>query len=166
MTDRLRIRVLHGPNLNLLGTREPGVYGRVTLAEIDRGLIALGDELGCEVIASQHNGEGELVEAIHGAAGFDGVVINPAAYTHTSVAVRDALVAVGVPFVEVHLSNVYAREPFRHHSTVADVAVGRIMGFGAASYLLGLRAILGAARDRGGRDAAAPTPPAPARRGE
>lgn len=154
MSERLRVRVLHGPNLNLLGTREPEVYGRATLAEVDADLVALGVELGCEVVASQHNGEGELVDAIQGAARFDGVLINPAAYTHTSVAIRDALVAVGVPFVEVHLSNVHAREPFRHHSTLADVALGRIMGFGPASYLLGLRALVGAVRERAVRDAA------------
>ncbi|PIE18515.1 MAG: type II 3-dehydroquinate dehydratase [Proteobacteria bacterium] len=137
--------MLHGPNLNLLGTREPGVYGMVTLGQIDRRLERLAIELGCELTASQHNGEGDLVHAIQRAAtdGSDGIVINPAAYTHTSVAVRDALSAVGLPAVEVHLSNVYKRESFRHKSLVADLVVGRIMGFGADSYALGLRALIG-----------------------
>jgi len=140
-----RVTVLHGPNLNLLGRREPGIYGAVTLEAVDRALVALGAELGVEVVTAQHNAEGALVEAVHRCLddGSVGLVINPAAYTHTSVAVRDALLAVGLPAVEVHLSNVYAREAFRHHSTIADVVVGRIMGFGADSYLLGLRALVG-----------------------
>ncbi|MCB9731417.1 MAG: type II 3-dehydroquinate dehydratase [Deltaproteobacteria bacterium] len=141
----MAIRVLHGPNLNLLGTREESIYGALTLAAIDARLAALAGELGVAVTASQHNGEGALVDAIQGCGGgaFAGILINPAAYTHTSVAIRDALLAVAVPAVEVHLSNVYAREAFRHHSTIADVVVGRLMGFGPDSYLLGLRALVG-----------------------
>jgi 3-dehydroquinate dehydratase-2 len=139
----VRILVLHGPNLNLLGVREPGVYGGETLASIDEGLTLLGRELGVEVESFQSNGEGSRVEAIHGARGrVDGIVFNPAAYTHTSVALRDALLAVAIPFVEVHLSNVHAREPFRRRSLLADVAVGTLSGFGAESYRLGLRGLL------------------------
>lgn len=137
----LRIGVLHGPNLNLLGTREPERYGRATLAEIDADLDRLGAELGVELRHFQSNHEGSLVDEIHNGA--DGFVVNPAAYTHTSVALRDALLAVGAPFVEVHLSNVHARERFRRKSLLADVAVGTVCGFGADSYLLGLRALVG-----------------------
>jgi len=146
----LRVLVLHGPNLNLLGTREPGLYGAFTLAELDRDLVALGAELGATVTASQHNGEGALVDAIQAAGrdGVAGILINPAAYTHTSVAIRDALLAVALPTVEVHLSNVYAREPFRHHSTIADIVVGRLMGFQGDSYRLGLRALVAHLRRR------------------
>lgn len=145
------IAVLHGPNLNLLGQREQAIYGAATLADIDRALAELGGELGVVPICSQHNGEGDLVEAIHaaGAAGCVGILINPAAYTHTSIAVRDALLGVGLPAVEVHLSNVHAREAFRHHSTIADVVVGRVMGFGPSSYLLGLRGLVEAASKSG-----------------
>jgi 3-dehydroquinate dehydratase-2 len=145
VTARWRIAVLHGPNLNLLGCREPEVYGRATLAEIDARLAALAGELGVALVsATQHNGEGELVEAIQATfgGGVDGLLINPAAYTHTSVALRDALSAVALPTVEVHLSNPHAREPFRHHSTIADIVAGRVMGFGADSYLLGLRGLV------------------------
>lgn len=140
MSEALKIRVLHGPNLNLLGQREPERYGRVSLAQIDETLVARGRELGVEVVATQHNGEGELVDAIQESArgGFGGVLINPAAYTHTSVALRDALLAVGLPTVEVHLTNTYAREEFRHKSLIADVAVARVMGFGDHGYLYGL----------------------------
>lgn len=138
------IQVLHGPNLNLLGRREPDVYGRVTLATIDDALVALADELGGHQIDSaQHNGEGALVDAIQGALeSADGILINPAAYTHTSVAVRDAIAAVGLPCVEVHLSNIHARERFRQTSLVAPVCVGQVSGFGWRSYLLGLRALV------------------------
>ncbi len=135
--------VVHGPNLNLLGTREPEVYGRTTLAEIDRQIVELGRELGIDVETFQSNDEGALVGKIQKAQGrIDVLIINPAAYTHTSVAIRDAIGAVAVPAIEVHLSNVYKRESFRHHSTIADIVEGRIMGFGADGYLLALRAAL------------------------
>jgi 3-dehydroquinate dehydratase-2 len=135
------VLVIHGPNLNLLGQREPEIYGRTRLADIDRSLKQLGRELGLKVETFQSNGEGAIVDRIQRACGRAQVlVINPAAYTHTSVAIRDAITACELPTVEVHLSNVYAREPFRHHSTIAGIVVGRIMGFGAESYLLALRA--------------------------
>jgi 3-dehydroquinate dehydratase II len=138
-----RILVLHGPNLNLLGTREPGVYGHTTLAGINEALAELARELGVEIRTLQSNSEGDLVDAIQGAlADCQGILINPAAYTHTSVAIRDAIAATALPTVEVHLSNVHAREPFRSHSHIAPVAVGQIAGFGADSYLLGLRALV------------------------
>lgn len=138
----MKILVIHGPNLNLLGKREPGIYGLSTLDEINAAIDALAAELGCEVTFVQSNCEGALVEAIHSAFGTcDGILINPAAYTHTSVALRDALAAVGLPAVEVHLSNIHRREEFRHHSFVAPVAVGQIAGFGPDSYLLGVRAL-------------------------
>ena len=138
--SRLTVVVLHGPNLNLLGQREPEVYGSATLDDIDRALTALAGDLDVALSTSQHNGEGQLVDAIQAASSTaDGLLINPAAYTHTSVALRDALLAAELPTVEVHLSNVYAREPFRHQSTSADVVVARVMGFGPESYMLGLR---------------------------
>lgn len=137
-----RILVLHGPNLNLLGTREPGVYGTATLQGINQSLMTLAAELSLELRILQSNCEGALVDAIQGAmADCQGILINPAAYTHTSVAIRDAIAATALPAVEVHLSNVHAREPFRSHSYIAPVAVGQICGFGANSYLLGLRAL-------------------------
>ena len=139
----MRIAVLHGPNLNLLGTREPGVYGRTTLAEIDAAPERLGAELGVEVDCFQSNHEGALVDHVQGrGAVVDGFVVNAAAYTHTSVALADALAGVARPYVEVHLSNVFARERFRHRSYIAAGAVGVISGFGADSYLLGLRAVV------------------------
>jgi len=140
----LSIKVVHGPNLNLLGQREPGVYGRATLADIDAALAALGAELGARVTCLQSNHEGALVDAIQACQGDGtrGLVLNPGAYTHTSIAMRDALLAVALPAVEVHLSNVHAREAFRHHSTIADIVVGRVMGFGPDSYLLGLRGLV------------------------
>ena len=135
------VLVIHGPNLNLLGQREPEIYGHTTLEDIDSSLKRLGQELGLEVETFQSNSEGAIVDRIQQARGRSRVlVINPAAYTHTSVAIRDAITACELPTVEVHLSNVYAREPFRHHSTIADIVVGRIMGFGADGYLLALRA--------------------------
>ena len=136
------VLVLHGPNLNLLGTREPVVYGHDTLADVDRSLEQLADEIGMQVACRQSNHEGELIEWLHEARErFDGVLINPAAYTHTSVALRDAIASIDKPCVEVHLSNVYKREAFRHTSLTAPVCVGSIMGFGLQSYLLGLRAL-------------------------
>jgi 3-dehydroquinate dehydratase-2 len=139
-----RLLVLHGPNLNLLGQREPAVYGRTTLAEIDADLAAIARESGHDLASFQSNSEGALIDRIHAAAkeGTGFIVINPGALTHTSVALRDALAAVAIPFIEVHLSNVHAREPFRHRSYIADLAVGVITGFGADSYRLGLSAAL------------------------
>ena len=139
--EQALIWVLHGPNLNLLGTREPEVYGRTTLADIDRDLAALGAERGVRVESFQSNHEGALVDRIQQApaAGVGFVVINPAAYTHTSVAIRDALAAVAVPFVEVHLSNVHRREPFRHRSFLSDLAVGVVAGLGASGYRFALQ---------------------------
>lgn len=139
--SRKHIQVLHGPNLNLLGTREPAVYGRDTLRDIDAALEQLAGELGVEVSTVQSNLEGELVSCIHAARdSADLIIINAGAYTHTSIAIRDALVAVGLPVIEVHLSNIHKREEFRHHSYIAAVAVGQICGFGLDSYLLALRA--------------------------
>ena len=139
----IRVLVIHGPNLNLLGTRNPAVYGRVTLAEIDRALAERAREAGAEVETVQLAVEGEIVTAIHDAAlRYDALVINPAAYTHTSIAIRDAIEGTGLPAVEVHLSNIHAREAFRSTSYTAPVCLGQISGFGARSYLLGLDAAL------------------------
>jgi 3-dehydroquinate dehydratase-2 len=136
------ILVIHGPNLNLLGQRETAIYGQVTLAEIDAKIQATAKELGLEVTCLQSNHEGEIVSAIHGAMGKQqGILINPGAYTHTSVAIRDAVAGSGLACVEVHLSNIYAREEFRQHSYIAPVAKGQICGFGPESYVLGLRAL-------------------------
>ena len=138
------ILVLHGPNLNLLGTREPDVYGHVTLAEIDRRLAERGKVAGVIVRTFQNNAEAPIIERIHGAKSDETafIIINPAAFTHTSVALRDALAAVDIPFIEVHLSNVHAREPFRKHSYFTDLAVGVISGLGAQGYELALEAAL------------------------
>ncbi|HQR13823.1 MAG TPA: type II 3-dehydroquinate dehydratase [Nitrospira sp.] len=138
----LRLLVLHGPNLNLLGTREPSVYGQVSLSDIDKSITRRSGELGIAVQTKQSNSEGELVTWIQNARGhFDGIIINPAAYTHTSIAIRDAIAAVALPTVEVHLSNIHQREEFRHHSFVAGVAIGQIAGFGPTGYLLALEAL-------------------------
>lgn len=139
----INVLVLHGPNLNLLGRREPGIYGSITLDEINRLLEAEGQTLQTKVSSLQSNHEGVLVDAIHDAPeNYQGILINAGAYTHTSVALRDAIAAVNLPTVEVHLSNIYRREEFRHHSYIAPVAIGQISGFGANSYRLGLHALV------------------------
>lgn len=143
------ILLLHGPNLNLLGTREPGVYGSVTLEDINTRVVAAGAQRKVEVRPYQSNHEGALVDALHDARSWaGGVVFNPGAYTHTSVALRDAIAGTGLAVVEIHLSNVHAREEFRHKSLLAPVCVGQISGFGWRSYLLGLEAILGYLEDK------------------
>ena len=139
----VKILVLHGPNLNLLGKREPGIYGLVGLEEIDLLLKQEAASLQAKVSCFQSNHEGTLVDHIHAALGVhDGLLINAGAYTHTSIALRDAIAAVNLPTVEVHLSNIYRREEFRHHSYIAPVAIGQISGFGADSYRLGLHALV------------------------
>lgn len=136
-----RILLLNGPNLNLLGTREPELYGRSTLADIEKGAAALATELGHELEAFQSNAEAELINRVHGAAGRTGfILINPGALTHSSVALRDALLAVDIPFIEIHISNVHAREAFRRHSYFSDIAVGTIAGLGPIGYELAIRA--------------------------
>ena len=143
MAQKKNVLILNGPNLNLLGTRQPDIYGKLTLAEIEEKVRALAKELAVDIEFRQSNSEGELVTWIQQAPEkFATIVINPAAYTHTSLAMRDAISAVGLPVVEIHLSNIHKREQFRHHSYIAEVAVGQIAGFGADSYLLGLRAAL------------------------
>lgn len=137
------VLVLHGPNLNLLGTREPGVYGHVTLAQINRDLTALAERFGIELECFQSNHEGAIVDRLQEAMGqVDGIIINPAAYTHTSVAIRDCLAAIQIPAIEVHLSNIHSREEFRHRSLTAPVVMGQISGLGALGYTLALHALL------------------------
>jgi len=140
----VRIAVLNGPSLNLLGSREPAIYGTVTLADIERRLAEVADELGVAVDCAQHNGEGELIDAVHEWRGrADGALVNAGAYTHTSLALRDALTAVAVPFVEVHLSNIFAREPERRVSMLAPAARAVVCGFGATGYEWALRGLVG-----------------------
>jgi 3-dehydroquinate dehydratase-2 len=139
----MRIAIINGPNLNLLGVREPDVYGRESLADVERSLRDVADEANVELEFVQHNGEGQLIDAIHKMRGqVDGAVINAGAYTHSSLALRDALVGVAVPYVEVHVTNVYAREPERRHSMLAPAAIGVVCGLGAYGYELALRGLL------------------------
>ena len=139
----MKIAVINGPNLNLLGSREPAIYGKETLADIESDLLNVARELGVTLTFSQHNGEGEIVEAVHALRGrADAALINAGAYSHTSLAIRDALVGVKMPFVEVHLTNIYAREPERRRSALADAALAVICGFGAYTYELALRGLV------------------------
>ncbi|SDC03254.1 MULTISPECIES: type II 3-dehydroquinate dehydratase [unclassified Candidatus Frackibacter] len=136
--------IIHGPNLNLLGEREPEVYGKLTLDDINQQLKDLASELGVELMVEQYNSEGEIIDRIHRARKeeIDGLLINPGAYTHYSIAIRDAIAGVEIPAIEVHLSNIYQREEFRHKSVIAPVVEGQISGLGLDSYLLGLRALV------------------------
>ena len=147
----IKILLIHGPNLNLLGKREPGVYGYSSLEEINENMKRFADGHGAELHVFQSNSEGALIDAIQDAAGWaDGIVINPGAYTHYSYAIRDALAAVGLPTIEVHLSNIYAREEFRHRSVISAVAVGTIAGLGWRSYVCGIESLIGILKDREG----------------
>lgn len=136
----MKILIIHGPNLNLLGTRETGIYGSKSIDDINNSLNSLAKELGVEITVKQSNHEGEIVDMIQKSKDFSAIVINPAAYTHTSIAIRDAITAVNIPAVEVHLSNIHQREEFRQKSLIAPVAAGQVLGFGPESYMLGLRA--------------------------
>ena len=139
----MKIAVINGPNLNLLGTREPSLYGTTTLAEIEDKLRSIGKEIGAELTFTQLNGEGEIVEHVHGLRGkVDGALVNAGAYSHTSLAIRDALAGVSLPFVEVHMTNIYAREPERRKSALADAAIAVVCGFGPDSYELALRGLV------------------------
>jgi 3-dehydroquinate dehydratase II len=154
----VRIAVLNGPNLNLLGTREPAIYGSTTLADVERRLRSVARALGVTLTFTQRNGEGQLIDTIHGLRGrADGVILNAGAYSHTSLAIRDALVGVGIPFVEVHVTNVYAREPERRHSMLAPAARAVLCGFGPAGYELALRGLA----ELLGATPPADSPPAP-----
>lgn len=147
----MRILVLQGPNLNLLGSREPGLYGDRSLADIQASLDSLAVELGVQLAHFQSNHEGALIDRLHAAMGeVDGVLVNPGGLTHSSVALRDAFAGTRLPFVEVHLSNVHAREPFRHHSMLSDLALGVVVGFGPTSYKLGLRGLVARLQERSG----------------
>jgi 3-dehydroquinate dehydratase II len=156
----LRVLVLHGPNLNLLGTRETSIYGSATLDAIDASLVKLGEDLGIDLDIQQSNLEGELVTWIQEArSGYQGIIINPAAYTHTSIAIRDAVAAVPIPAIEVHLSNIHQREEFRRHSYVSAVALAQISGFGPTGYLLALRGLHDYLGSQGRKTAASQLPP-------
>jgi 3-dehydroquinate dehydratase II len=145
----MKILILHGPNLNMLGTREPEIYGSMSLSDINTALMELGKEFGADLKCVQSNHEGALIDELQEAHMWaDGVIFNPAGFTHTSIALRDAIVAIGIPVIEVHLSNVYAREEFRHHSMLSAVCRGKIVGFGWRSYVLGLRALAEVLSDR------------------
>jgi 3-dehydroquinate dehydratase II len=146
----MNIQIIHGPNLNLLGTREPEVYGYLTLKEINEMLDRQAAQNSCETRSLQSNSEGALVDAIHAARGWaDVIIINPGAYTHTSIALRDAISAVNIPTIEVHLSNVHAREDFRHHSYISPVTVGQVVGFGAQSYSMAMHAAMNLEKPNG-----------------
>ena len=146
----MRIAVLNGPNLNLLGVREPDLYGHTTLSQLENGLAVVARDLGVSIECSQANGEGALIDIVHGYRGrIDGAVVNLGAYSHTSLALRDALVGVDVPFVEVHVTNVYAREAERHHSMLAAAAIGVVVGLGTQGYELALRGLVASVRARG-----------------
>ncbi|MEU3018913.1 type II 3-dehydroquinate dehydratase [Nocardiopsis sp. NPDC007018] len=152
MTEKTpTVLLLNGPNLNLLGTRDPEQYGSTTLAEVEARVAALGSEMGVEVVCAQSNSEGGMVDHVHAARDYAGVVMNPGAYAHYSIALRDAVDAIEAPVVEVHISNVYAREEFRHTSVTAPVAAGYVAGCGVLGYELGLRAVLSRAAERAAR---------------
>jgi len=145
----VKLGLLNGPNLNLLGTREPALYGRTTLTEIEAGLARVASELGATLVTAQFNGEGRLIDTLHAWRGdVQGVVVNAGAFTHTSIALRDAFAATGIPFVEVHLTNIYAREPERRHSMLAPGSIGMVCGLGADGYEFALRGLVSALRAR------------------